>query len=422
MSTPLAEQQDSSIYFGLNTDKAARALYALLELSKALSFEVDLQHLLSVIVDHASAVVDAERTLVFVYDPDAERLWSTVARGLQTTTIEVAIGSGVVGDVAKTLKLANTIDGNKSVLCAPVIDSKGKLLGVIESVHKASGERFDAHDESLMRALAAHVAVAMERARLTEVHVESERFEQSLRLASEIQMRMLPEGVVKLPRDARFAIRAHIRPAKQVGGDLYDFFWDDNRLWFCIGDVTGKGLGAALVMAVTKTLFRANSAFMDDPAKVMSAANARLHEDTDPSMFVTAFCGFIDLHSGRLLYSNAGHDRGLVVSAGKPVVPLETNAGLPLGVLPNFTYVVEEKILNEGDALFLYTDGVTEAVNRSDELFQMERLQLVLESCETSDPAHLVPAVLENVDRFAQGAEQADDLTMLCVQYRGGAR
>ncbi len=412
----------STVQFGVDSDKAARALYALLELSKALSFEVDLDHLLSVIVDHASAVVDAERTLIFVYEPSTERLWSTVATGLQTTTIEVAIGSGVVGDVAKTLKLTNIVDGGQPILCAPVIDSKGELLGVIQSVNKTTGSRFDQQDESLMRALATHVAVAMERARLTQVHVENERFEQSLRLASEIQMRMLPDGVVKLPPSARFAIRAHIRPAKQVGGDLYDFFWNDSRLWFCIGDVTGKGLGAALVMAVTKTLFRANAAFQDDPAKVMSAASARLYEETDPSMFVTAFCGFLDLSDGRLLYSNAGHDRGLMVSVGKPVHPLESKVGLPLGVLPNFTYLAEETILKEEDALFLYTDGVTDAVNRAEELFQMERLRQVLEACGTGEPSILLPAVLETVDRFAEGTPQADDLTMLCVQYLGGRR
>jgi serine phosphatase RsbU (regulator of sigma subunit) len=422
MSSPLLQQQDSAVNFGVDSAKAARALYALLEMSKALSFEVNLEHLLNVIVDHASAVIDAERTLIFVYDPAGERLWSTVAKGLETTTIEVALGAGLVGDVAKTMQLSNVVDGGQPMLCAPVVDSKGKLLGVIQSVNKTTGSRFDQQDESLMRALAAHVSVAMERALLTEVNVENERFEQSLRLASEIQMRMLPEGVVKLPSNARFDIRAHIRPAKQVGGDLYDFFWNDSRLWFCIGDVTGKGLGAALVMAVTKTLFRAHAALQDDPARVMSAASARLYEETDPSMFVTAFCGFLDLADGRLLYSNGGHDRGLVVSPGKPVYPLESKTGLPLGVLPSFTYVAEEAALKDGEALFLYTDGVTDATNRAEELFQMERLQQVLENCGTTDPAHLVPAVLEKVDRFAQGTPQADDLTMLCIQYRGGGR
>src|SRR5205085_8944242 len=161
---------------------------------------------------------------------------------------------------------------------------------------------------SLMRALAAHAAVAIERARMTEVHLDNQRYEQSLRLASEIQMRMLPSGTVNLPDNAPFAIHALIRPARQIGGDLYDFFWNDDSLYFCIGDVTGKGVGAALVMAMTKTLFRAHAAFQYDPARLMSSVNARLYEETDPSMFVTAFCGFLNIHNGKMTYSNAGHE------------------------------------------------------------------------------------------------------------------
>jgi len=303
------------------------------------------------------------------------------------------------------------------VLTAPVFDSKGSLLGVIESTSR--NKTFDKQDESLMRTLAAHVAVAMERAELTEMSFENERHEESLRLANEIQMRMLPSGIVDLPENFPFAIRAQIRPARQVGGDLYDFFWTDDRLYFCIGDVTGKGIGAALVMAVTKTLFRAHAAFQDDPAKVLSAANTRLFEETDPSMFVTAFCGFLDLKDGRLLFSNAGHDRPLLLAPTRPVRPLMSKAGLPLGVFPKFTYAVEERVLAPGETLFLYTDGITEAANANEELFRMDRLCAVLEECASADPSRVVPAVLESVERFAGDAPQADDLTMLCVQYRG---
>ena len=254
------------------------------------------------------------------------------------------------------------------------------------------------------------------------VHVEHDSDDETLRVASEIQMRMLPAGIVDLPPSARFAIRAHIRPARLVGGDLYDFFWTDERLYFCVGDVTGKGVGAALIMAVTKTLFRAHASMQDDPAKVLSAANARLFEETDPSMFVTAFCGFLDLASGRLLFSNAGHDRPLLVQSGRPSRPLESKTGLPLGVFPKFTYVVEECMLTANDALFLYTDGITDATNRREELFKLDRLREVLDACATADPARVVPAVLESVNHFAEGMPQADDMAMLCVQYRGGAR
>jgi len=373
------------------TEKAARALYALLDLSKALSSEIDLHKLLDIIEEKASGVVEAERTTIVLHD-DAGT------------------------DQARTLK--NT----GALLSAPIIDSHGNLLGVIESVNKLSQGSFDAHDESLMHALAAHVAVAIERARMTELHLDNQRYEQSLRLASEIQMRMLPSGTVTLPDNSPFAIHAFIRPARQIGGDLYDFFWNDESLYFCIGDVTGKGVGAALVMAMTKTLFRAYAVFQYDPARLLSAVNARLNEETDPSMFVTAFCGFLDLRSGRLLYSNAGHEPPLIMRAGKSSQRLESKSGVPLGALRSFKYVVEKTVLQPGDTVFLYTDGVTEAANRAEELFSIHRLRDVVDRSGVSEPSYVVQEVKDSVDRFADGTPQSDDIAMLCVQYRGTTR
>lgn len=417
-------------------DKAARSLYALLDLSKALSSVVDLDDLLTTIVDKASAVVDAERTTIFIYDSAREILWSRVAQGLEIGTIEVPMGAGVAGDVARTRLVANISDAysdprfsaetdrksgfrTRAILCAPILDSKSKLLGVIQSINKIGSAQFDTHDESLMTALAAHVAVAVERAQVTELQLDNERFEEALRLANDIQMRMLPSGNVTLPEGAPFSLYAFIRPAKHVGGDLYDFFWTDDRLHFCIGDVTGKGVGAALVMAVTKTLVRALAGFEEDPARLLSAVSERLYEETDPSMFVTAFCGSLDLRSGRLRYSNAGHDRPLIVTPGKPVRRLESKSGLPLGVLPKFTYIVEEIVLDPEDALFLYTDGVTEATNRAEEMFTIERVRQVLGESASANPASLIHTIVEHVDRFAQMTPQADDLTMLCIGYQG---
>ncbi|HXI11193.1 MAG TPA: SpoIIE family protein phosphatase [Thermoanaerobaculia bacterium] len=416
--------------------KNSRALYALLELSKALSSEVDLDDLLRVIVEKASSVMEAERTSIFVFDVLQNRLWTRVAQGLGDTKIELAVGSGVAGDVARTLALSNIEDAyldprfnpesdrrtgyrTRSILSAPVLDSHGNLLGVIQSVNKTTARTFDSEDELLMLALASHVAVAMERARLIGVYLENERLEESLKVAHEIQMRMLPAGAVTLPEDSPFNLHASIRPARQVGGDLYDFFWDDERLYFCIGDVAGKGVGSALVMALTKTLFRANARFLPDPAEVMTAVNARLHEETDPTMFVTAFCGFLDLRDGRLLFSNAGHDRPLVLRKGTLPRVLESIPGLALGVLPQFTYVLQETKLLAGESLFLYTDGVTDADNPGEEMFSLQRMLSTLEGGSPRNPSEAIAIMTRSVDEFSAGAQQVDDITMLCVQYRG---
>jgi phosphoserine phosphatase RsbU/P len=416
--------------------KAARGLYALLELSKALSSEIELDDLLRVIVENASAVVDAERTSIFVYDAERNVIWTRVAQGLGSTRIELPVGSGVAGAVARSLALTNISDAyadprfnpesdqrsgfrTRSILAAPVLDAAGRLLGVVQSVNKQTADRFDADDETMMLAIASHVAVAIERARLTELYLTNERLEEALKLASDIQMRMLPPR--SGPAGQPFDLQAVIRPAKRVGGDLYDFAVDGDRLFFCIGDVSGKGIGAALVMALTKTLFRANVAYHDDPAELMNAVNARLYEDTDPSIFVTAFCGFLNLRDGTLQCANAGHDRPFLLASDGRVDVLDSRPGIPLGVLPHFRYWAQQAVLAQGEALFLYTDGVTEATNANQELFTRDRLRASLGRCVRESVGRIVEAVVEDVDRFVEHAPQADDLAALCVRLRGAA-
>jgi sigma-B regulation protein RsbU (phosphoserine phosphatase) len=434
-----AVDSDAEVLGVSPTDRrAGRALFALLDLSKALSSEVDLDALLRVIVEKASNVVEAERTSIFIFDQARNRLWTRVAQGMAGTTIELPLGVGVAGDVAKTLKPVNIPDAyadsrfnsefdrrsgfrTRSILAAPVLDAQGQLLGVIQSVNKTTAPAFSVEDESLMIALASHVAVAMERTRLTEFYVEKQRHEESLKVAFEIQMRMLPPATAETPADSPFALQAYIRPAKRVGGDLYDYFWTDDHLYFCIGDVSGKGVGAALIMSLAKTLLRANAALQSDPARVMESVNERLYEETDPTMFVTAFCGFMNLADGRLHFANAGHDRPLLRAPDGSIRPLDSKPGLALGVLPKFRYVAQEGRLEPGEMLFLYTDGITEAADASEQLFTADRLKATLQACSGSGPGRVVDAVVEAVDAFAHGAPQSDDLTMMCLQFFGSS-
>jgi serine phosphatase RsbU (regulator of sigma subunit) len=415
-----------------------QALLALLELSKTLLSGIDLDALLNIIVSNASSVVDADRTSIYLYDAEQERLWTRVAQGMGSTRIELSIGSGIAGDVARSRQLANIPDAyqderfnpdfdrrsgyhTRSVLCAPIVDGHGALLGVIQSVNKNGDSVFDEHDESLMLALASHVAIAIERTRSTELRMENERYEESLRVASDIQLRMLPRGLVKLPFDAKFDLSAFIRPARQVGGDLYDFFWDEQRLFFVIGDVSGKGIGAALLMAVAKTLFRANASLRQGVADVMSAVNARLYEESDPTMFVTAFCGSLDLQSGVLRYCSAGHERPLLIKGDGSIEPLQARPALALGVFPEFKYVEQIVTLHERDALFLFTDGVTEATNGEEELYSIDRLRELLAKRGQERAGHVIAAVSESVDQFVGKAPQYDDLTMMLVRYQPAA-
>lgn len=419
-----------------DASREARSLWALLDLSKALGSRVDLDSLLSVILEKASAVVEAERTSFFVVDEARDILWTRVAQGLGSARIEIPRNSGIAGYVARTLQAANIADAyadplfnpdadrrtgfrTRSVLAAPVTNSAGALVGVVQSINKINGDRFDDHDLSLMMAIASHVGVAMERASLTVSALENERLSEALKLASEIQMKMLPSGTIAPGAGASFDLHAYIRPAKMVGGDLYDYAATaDGRLYFCIGDVSGKGIGAALVMALTKTLFRANVPYFDNVARLMEAVNVRLCEDTGPTMFVTAFCGFLDLTDGTMQFCNAGHDRPFLLKKAAAPELLQSKPGIALGVMPKFQYMVQEMKLASGDGLFLYTDGVTEATNHGEQLFGVERLRGALPA-RFGNATEAIAAVARGVNTFVEDAPQSDDMTMLCVRYIG---
>lgn len=413
-------------------DRTSRALFALLDLSKALGSQIDLDSLLGIAVDKASAVVDAERTSIYIFDAVRGFLRTSHAPGIDDE-IELTLGSGVAGDVARTMRIANVPSAyddprfdpqfdrrtgykTRSILAAPIISSTGQLLGVVQSLNKTTAPAFDAADESLIVAVASHIAGAMERTRLTISNLESERLSEALKLASEIQMRMLP-GTTLAQEGAPIDLAASIRPAKMVGGDLYDFELTGNRLYFCIGDVSGKGIGSALIMALTKTLFRANVPYFDDAARLTEAVNARLYEETGPTMFVTAFCGYLDLESGHLRFCNAGHDRPFILHTDGSVSLLESKPGIALGVVAKFRYPLQETTLKAGDALFLYTDGVTEATNADEQLFTVAKLKQTLDECSRDSASQIVSQVTRAVDQFVQNAPQADDITMMCLRY-----
>lgn len=260
-------------------------------------------------------------------------------------------------------------------------------------------------------------AAKIESPRLMVEAQKTRTLEHEMGIAREIQMRMLPMNRGgEVPCD----LYAELRAAKEVGGDLYDSHWHNGRLWFCIGDVSGKGVPAALVMALTKTLFRANGAYLEDPAQLMGAVNTLIYEETGPAVFVSAFCGLFDPANGRLAYCNGGHEPPLILSPSEPVRFLATRPGLALGILPGFSFQADETTLKEKEALLLYTDGVTEAVNPVLEMFTTARLQSVLERRADEDPRAVVQQILAAVDQFAAGEPQADDITLLCLRRRPG--
>ena len=245
--------------------------------------------------------------------------------------------------------------------------------------------------------------------------------ESDLRIASDIQMGMLPEKFpTKNDRDD-VQLFASLTPAKEVGGDLFDFYFRDDKLFFCIGDVSGKGAPASLFMAVTRSAFRTVSAHETMPNHIVETINKTIADMNKMNMFVTLFVGVLDLPTGLLLYCNAGHDAPLLVGAGVGELPCDSN--IPVGFMPDWEYTLQEAEIYTGTTIFLFTDGLTEAMNAENEEFQMDRITDVATKAlanQQQEPRQLISLMTDAVHAFVGEAEQSDDLTMMGIQYIKG--
>ena len=253
--------------------------------------------------------------------------------------------------------------------------------------------------------------------RLLATQMEQERIGSELHIAKEIQTQMLPQKNSVTRDDVE--VLGSLVPAREVGGDLFDFFLRDEKLFFCIGDVSGKGVPSAMVMAVTHSLFRSASAHENNPARMMQVINETSCHGNEANMFVTLFIGVLDLPTGRLHYCNAGHDKPIMVNSQQSIInSLDAKPNLPVGLFTDVKYVEHEYVLTAGSTLFLYTDGLTEARNGQHQLFRLDRVKEVLRSfVSESKPQVLLQKMTATVNQFVEDAEQSDDLTMLAIHY-----
>ena len=250
---------------------------------------------------------------------------------------------------------------------------------------------------------------------LFESNLLKEHTDSELRVAQNIQSKMLPSQVIRRPDVDVSGVQV---TAHEVGGDLYDYLIRDEKLYFCIGDVSGKGVPSSLVMAVVHSYFRTFSQNMSNPGQLMRSFNEAASQDNETNMFVTLFIGVLDLPTGRLRYCNAGHDAPLILNHG--VQPLPVNPNLPIGLFSDFTYVQQETVLPPDTMLLLYTDGLTEAADRQHRLFGLQRIIDVTQACVEQgkyEPDELMAELYAQSVRFADGAQQSDDLTMLAIHY-----
>jgi sigma-B regulation protein RsbU (phosphoserine phosphatase) len=225
-----------------------------------------------------------------------------------------------------------------------------------------------------------------------------------------------------LPDRAEVDAYATMEPAKNVGGDLYDaFFTAPDRLFVAVGDVSGKGVPAALFMARTITQLRMEAVRRRSPSAILEAVNRALCEGNDAGMFVTLFCGVLETTTGQFSFANAGHNPPLFLGTGGGAEFMQVKKGLVAGIIETSRYPAGVRQLAPGDCILMYTDGVTEAMNTRDELYSDARLLATAGAISPAEPRSLVEGVRTTIAAFAQGAAQADDITMLAMRYRGAA-
>lgn len=253
-----------------------------------------------------------------------------------------------------------------------------------------------------------------------EILHTKELIESELSVAREIQMSIVPKIFPPFPERAEFDLYAILEPAKEVGGDLFDFFLiDDDHLCFTVGDVSGKGVPASLFMAVTKTLIKAKVDINLGPEDILYKVNNELCDDNESCMFVTVFMGILTISTGRVVFSNGGHNTPYLLRKNGKIEGLQKIPGLALGVMEDYSYVCADVKLNEGDNLVMFTDGIPEAMNPAGELLTEARLENILRGSERKNAREQVQHILDSTRQFVNGASQSDDITILVIKYNG---
>jgi sigma-B regulation protein RsbU (phosphoserine phosphatase) len=412
-----------------DVERSVARLNSLLEVSRALAVELDLDPLLAVILEKAASILEAERSTIFLYDRSARALRLHVSAELARGSVTVPLGVGISGFVAESRELLNIPDAyadprfnpqfdretgfrTSSILCAPLMSHKGDLVGVIQLLNRTGGGTFGEDTEEMLRAFASIAGVAIDRARLVEAALEAQRVEESLRLAHDIQISMLPRV---LPTGPDLDMSASLTPARSVGGDFYDVLKVGGRLWFAVGDASGKGVGAALFTAMTLTLFRVAATIARDPGEALGRMNRELARDNDSLMFVTVFAGTLDLQNGEVVFANAGHPAPYILRPDG-VSLLDAPPSPALGVVDEVEYPLGRMSLAPSEGLMLFTDGVTEAQNPSGELWGNEPLEAFLRPRSTDACAALTAGLVAEVLAFEAGAPPADDLTVMALR------
>ncbi len=442
----MATMDDESTGAGMDPTRS-RLLY---DLGCAFAAQVRLDDLVGVVLAKCREVLDAESASILLYDPEHNELFfpyvaeKDAAAAACLLALRFPADRGIAGAVLRSgepVRIADTASDERfysgvdrrtgqttrNLLCAPLRSRQGPI-GVIQVLNSRGDAGFSAGDLVFLDALAGSIAVAIENARLyaqlteqvaaleraVREHNELLALRRELDIARSIQQSIVPRA---FPQRTDVQVFGDMLPAQEVGGDFYDFFFlDEQRLGVVIGDVSGKGIPAALFMAVTRTLLRATALAGAAPDECLRRVNELLIPENTAEMFVTVFYGIVHLGTGILEYGNGGHNLPYLLRADGTAEVLERVGGTVLGVLDGVRFGSNSVTLGRGDGLFLYTDGITEAMDADGNLFDDERLQAALARVADASPEAVVPFVIEAVKSYCGDTAQSDDITALALR------
>ncbi len=406
-----------------------RRLERIIDASKIINSTLDLDELLKVILDIALKIVDADSGTVYLVDEKKGELWSKVLEASEPITIRLPLGKGISGYVAATGDTLNIPDAyldarfnpevdkrtgyrTKTILCMPMKNKDGKIVGVFQLLNKREGV-FTAEDESSINSLSVHAALAIEKARLYEEERRKIALEKELSAAHTVQLGLLPK---EMPAIEGYEFSAKSFPAKSVGGDLFDFIQLENgNLAVSVGDVSGKGMPAALLMANVQAAFRAYSRLNASPKNCVRESNDLLFASTAPDKFVTLFYGVLDPQKNSFFYTNAGHEDPFFFRHGKGATRLKAG-GVPLGVVARFPFDEDKIDVKKGDVLVVFSDGVQDAVDSSGTRFGPERIEKIIKDNLDDSAEAIATALLSEVQKHSADIPQFDDVTLLVMK------
>jgi len=321
----------------------------------------------------------------------------------------------VVKDLKEDGRFKSFMDENspiKSLLGVPLV-LKGKMTGVLTVFNKHANEGFTDGDQRLLSIIAAQSAQIIENARLYLEEQNLMLMQEEMRLAAETQVNLLPKSI---PKVADYQIAGKSIPAKDVGGDYYDFIQvDNNNFAFCLGDVSGKGMSAAMLMSNLQATLRAQILSGVDSTETITRANTLLYQNTDSTKFVTLFLGIINIETNEIKYCNAGHNNPYHYDTNNQVKELDIG-GLILGFQPDSSYLGGSIPFQPDDLLVLYSDGITEAMNDKNEEFGEERLTGLITKYKNEDIYKLIDRIIDEVNKFSDGVPQSDDMTLMIIK------